>query len=64
MKAPTPRAIKMARTAAKLSMAQAAELIGYTRFAWFRWEDGSREMRPDLMELFKQKAKEGNGNAT
>lgn len=59
MKTPTPTAIKKARKAAKLSQEEAAALVGYTRYAWCRWETGSRPMRPALFDMFRAKVSNG-----
>lgn len=59
MKTPTPSAIKKARKGAKLSQEQAAALVGYTRYAWSRWESGDRQMRPAVFHLFREKLSNG-----
>ena len=59
MKTPTPTAIKKARKAANLSQAEAAALVGYTRYAWCRWESGDRPMRAAVFQMFRDKVSNG-----
>lgn len=54
----TPEQIKTAREAAKLSTAEAAELVGVTRRAWQLWESGDRKMDKRSWELFTIKTKD------
>jgi len=51
----TPEQIKAAREAAKLSTAEAAELLGITQRAWQLWEAGDRKMNKRNWELFIMK---------
>lgn len=50
---PSKSQIRKTRKAARLTQAQAAELIGYTRASWARWENGSVKMRMRMFETFK-----------
>jgi DNA-binding transcriptional regulator YiaG len=49
---PTPLEIKAARERAKLSVAQAAKLVEFSRGAWHYWESGQRPMRPTTWRFF------------
>jgi hypothetical protein len=54
---PTGDAIRVARQSIEDSMEQAAARVHATRFAWFRWENGSREMPLAVWELYLIKAR-------
>jgi DNA-binding XRE family transcriptional regulator len=52
---PTPDEIRMARLKAELTQAQAAEVIGFKRDAWAKYEAGRAEILPALWELWLHK---------
>lgn len=55
---PTPRKIQAARLKAKLTQAQAADLVGAGGYrSWQDWERGVNPMPPMAWELFQLKTK-------
>lgn len=58
---PTPEEIKAARLAAGLTQRQAAERIGYKLRSWEDWEQGKRNMRQVVFDVFKTKTKHLKG---
>ncbi|OHE80703.1 MAG: hypothetical protein A2X76_01500 [Lysobacterales bacterium GWF1_69_6] len=55
---PTPEAVRQARERAKLTEADAAQLVYATDRVWQQWETGERRMHPGLFELFQLKTTE------
>jgi hypothetical protein len=54
---PTGDAIRVVRQSIGDSMDQAGRRVHASRFAWFRWENGSREMPLAVWELYLIKAR-------
>ena len=52
---PTPAEIRSAREAARLTQAQAADLVHSTDRVWRYWEAGNHSMPAALWELFQIK---------
>ena len=50
--APTPEAIRAARSAAGMTQTEATETVHMSMRAWQQWEGGERTMPPGLFELF------------
>lgn len=58
---PNPEQVLEARKRAGLTQAQAAELVGFTVYAWRKWErpcsdPNHRKMRPVIWDLFRSRA--------
>lgn len=54
---PTPQEVLEARTRAKLTQPQAADVVYVTRRTWQNYEAGSCPMHPGLWELFNIKTR-------
>lgn len=57
MNQPTRAQIRLARTKAELTQAEAAALIYCSTRAWEDWEAGRRAMHPAFLELFRLKSR-------
>ena len=49
---PTPEAVRAARAAAGLTLAQASDLVFVHIQTWAKWESAQREMHAAFFELF------------
>lgn len=57
MESVTPEAVKAARARAGMTQGQAGAVLGRSWRTWQNWELGDRNMRPELMDLFKLKVR-------
>jgi len=58
MNMPTPQIIKQARTESGLTQQEASKILGVSVKSWQSWEQGLRNMRPQMFELFLIKTKQ------
>lgn len=63
MTPPLPSAIRAARKAARLTQAQAAELVSVALSTWGKWEAGTHRMPQATFEMFLIKAQQSKCGA-
>lgn len=59
---PSPKMIRQARSGARVTQEQAAELVHVGARTWRMWESGDRKMHKAFWELFLLKTKDDKSN--
>lgn len=62
MTPPLPSSIRTARKAARLTQAQAAELVSVALSTWRKWEAGTHRMPPTAFEMFQIRTQQSRNN--